>query len=521
MKKLVLVFIGLFLSLSFVHADNAEDISSLKEEIDQLRKKLQRLEKKLDEKAAEPSRLKGKLTDDEVEIARVENIPDDFSFARWFAAKKALNQRLKISGDLSIIAFHTDFDAFTDPDAVRPKDGRYKPKEYRNESGRARANEINDVYVDALRLNMDVDLHDMVSIHVGLLFEDGPNIPFTGINETNSGALWPFSTYFDYDLWGTPQAYSTIIPNQSNLVITGNDTENEDDLSLDEAYISIDVPRVPFLRAIVGKQYFPFGNYDSNFLLDTLPQSIGEARDTGVAFTLTPDHFPVSLSFFTYNGRYEKASDSKNSIDTWGVSLHSQFKSEKNRESDQSLTLGLGWINNLYNAMNSSKFSVLNDTYEDELPAINAFIDYRYRNIRLLAEMVRSFEAADDDDIRPRHFESGVYIVRGKEVGAISTGGDGGSEIGALNVELSYDLSLKDRFYTLAFKYEKGYDLDTINTIQDKWGMGIATEIYENTKLNLNYEEQNHWINPWISNLNGGRDQAKVKWLAIGLSVDF
>ncbi|WP_298039358.1 LbtU family siderophore porin [uncultured Desulfuromonas sp.] len=91
--------------------------------------------------------------------------------------------------------------------------------------------------------------------------------------------------------------------------------EDATDLEVDEAAVNLELG--PWSGRI-GRQYLPFGVYNSHFVSDPLTLELGETRETALLAGYGRDLFTVSA--FVFNGDAEKAG-AEDHIRDWGVSL--------------------------------------------------------------------------------------------------------------------------------------------------------------------------------------------------------
>lgn len=87
------------------------------------------------------------------------------------------------------------------------------------------------------------------------------------------------------------------------------------DVDVDEA--TIDLAQGPW-SARIGRQYLPFGVYNSHFISDPLTLALGETRETALLAGYSREHF--SLSAFVFNGDVDKIG-ADDRLSDWGASL--------------------------------------------------------------------------------------------------------------------------------------------------------------------------------------------------------
>ena len=99
----------------------------------------------------------------------------------------------------------------------------------------------------------------------------------------------------------------------SNIIVLFE--EDASALAVDEA--SIDLVQGPW-SARIGRQYLPFGVYNSHFISDPLTLALGETRETALLAGYSREH--LSLSAFLFNGDVDK-SNAGDHLGDWGASL--------------------------------------------------------------------------------------------------------------------------------------------------------------------------------------------------------
>lgn len=193
----------------------------------------------------------------------------------------------------------------------------------------------------------------------------------------------------------------------------------------------------------VGKQHFGFINDSEygNFINDSLTRQMGEIRDTGITLGHAGDGFDASV--FVFNGAGNE-DNGDNNIDTIGG--HISFSME---EEDMSWSIGAGYISNLGD-----------EDYSDEVAAYNLHGSFATGSLSVIAEYV---SASDEVNVA-------------------------GDEPSAFSLEAAYGMPLGDRDWTLSAKYEES-DEDG-DLAEEVLGLGVSTELHENTQLSINWENQ-------------------------------
>jgi hypothetical protein len=205
----------------------------------------------------------------------------------------------------------------------------------------------------------------------------------------------------------------------------------DDDTFVDEGFITISgTDAFPgFLTA--GRQYLPFGNYDSHFVSDPLTLELGETNEGAVVagFRLADDTLVMSAGLFKGDIRETGRDDT---IDSYVAAVSYQ--------PFEPVTLGLSYTSNL---LSSGAFSetAVSDTIADQVGGWSAFATVSFlERFKLIAEYTSAmdrFAAGEiyaDDDPRNRkpaawNLELGVSLLENLDA-AVGYGGsdDGGDE---------------------------------------------------------------------------------------------
>ena len=104
-----------------------------------------------------------------------------------------------------------------------------------------------------------------------------------------------------------------------NETVSGNISVlfEEDSSALDVDEATVDLAQGSW-SARVGRQYLPFGVYNSHFISDPLTLALGETRETALRAGYSREH--LALSAFVFNGDVDK-SGAEDHLGDWGASL--------------------------------------------------------------------------------------------------------------------------------------------------------------------------------------------------------
>ena len=194
----------------------------------------------------------------------------------------------------------------------------------------------------------------------------------------------------------------------------------EDDtepVEVDQGFIRLDgEDKLPlFLQA--GRQYVPFGYFESHFISDPLTLELGETRESSVVAGYSSDIFEFSLGVF--NGDVEETGENDDHIDGYVASATYTLPGEN----AVGLVAGVSYISNIGESDNLEGEDGIDvdadNTIDDHVPGVAAFISANYKE-KVFLEL--EYVTATDE------FEAGELAF------------DGGMEAqpSAYNVELTY-----------------------------------------------------------------------------------
>jgi hypothetical protein len=91
--------------------------------------------------------------------------------------------------------------------------------------------------------------------------------------------------------------------------------EPDADIEVDEGYIVLKNPEGIPVYAMAGRQYLPFGRFESHFISDPLTLELGEIQETSVVGGYANDIIDVFFGLF--NGEIDEISDGNDHINTY------------------------------------------------------------------------------------------------------------------------------------------------------------------------------------------------------------
>lgn len=204
----------------------------------------------------------------------------------------------------------------------------------------------------------------------------------------------------------------------------------DDDVFVDEGFISLTGGEAFPAYLIAGRQYIPFGDFDSQFVTDPNTLILGETNVGSVVVGYRLGGEMVDVSVGAFNGRVDKTGDD-NTIDSVVASIVAQ--------PFDALMIGASYTSNLASSDAFSEFVI--DPIDDLVGGWGAFVNFQFfERFKFIAEYVAAidhfnageiYDAADTQERQPSvwNVELGTEIVDRLEL-AVRYGGsdDGGAE---------------------------------------------------------------------------------------------
>lgn len=213
------------------------------------------------------------------------------------------------------------------------------------------------------------------------------------------------------------------------LVFLYEEGVNDDDIAIDEAIIAIKGGNNSPLYTNIGHQYVPFGRFESHFISDPGPLTLGETNDTAVVAGFANDIAEFSLGAFKGKVKETGKSDHINSA----VASVTLTKPDADQDG-LSLSCGISYLSNL----------ATSDSLEAETTASE------------VVDMVGGWSSFISLDYGDRFFFDAEYL-------------------GAVN-----DFAITDFSFT-----------DEENLSPEAWNLEVAARIYEKAELAFRYGGSN------------------------------
>jgi len=253
--------------------------------------------------------------------------------------------------------------------------------------------------------------------------------------------------------------------------------EDDTDLEVDLAYITIANPDVAPVFLTAGQIYVPFGAYETNLISDPLTLEIGETRETTVQLGFVYQGFGGSV--YAFNGDNKIDGDSR--LGSWGANL--LYGQERE---NLTWTVGAGYISDLGDS----------DTLQDSVA------DNRSARLDELIESGDPLAGTFNTDPTERtggwtaNFAViangfnliGEYLTASDDFDPASLGFNGqGAKPSAWNIELGYAFEIFGKESVVAAAYQGTDEAVALELPQERWMLGLSVGIFDNTALSLEY----------------------------------
>jgi hypothetical protein len=212
----------------------------------------------------------------------------------------------------------------------------------------------------------------------------------------------------------------------------------EDDLFMDEGFITLNGTEAFPVYLIAGRQYIPFGNFDSHFVTDPNTLILGETNEGAVVAGYRFGGEMLDISAGVFNGEIDE-SGKDDTIDGFVAAVTVQ--PVETLMFGASCTSNLASSDALSEAVQDVDSDGETDSLDDLVGGWSAFVTFRFLDgFKIIGEYVAAldhfnageiYDAADTEKRKPSawNVELGAAIVENVEVAACYGGADdGGTE---------------------------------------------------------------------------------------------
>ncbi|MEJ2038823.1 MAG: LbtU family siderophore porin [Desulfosarcinaceae bacterium] len=205
----------------------------------------------------------------------------------------------------------------------------------------------------------------------------------------------------------------------------------DDDIFLDEGFIMLTGPERFPAYLIAGRQYVPFGNYDTFFITDPNTLVLGETNEGAAVAGYRIGEELVDISVGVFNGRAQTEGDD-DTINSFVAAVTAQPL--------EGLNLGVSYTSNLAASNSFNDEVVDSDNLDSLVGAWSAFVTYEFlERFTLIGEYVGAIDnfkageiyAADDGNERKPaawNVELGAVLIDDLSVALRYGGSDDGGD---------------------------------------------------------------------------------------------
>ena len=253
---------------------------------------------------------------------------------------------------------------------------------------------------------------------------------------------------------------------QVNDWVNGNITflyeEDDSDLEVDVATITIaNADATPFFFA-GGQMYVPFGAYETNMIADPLTLEIGETRETAALVGFAQGGFYGTA--YVFNGDTDESGDDE--IDNFGA--NAGFSGEfDNGDFDVSVS----YINDIGDS-DALQDTIPGGIVDDEVAGFGVSAVANIGDFTLIGEYVT---ALDDFEFAELPFD-----------------GDG-AEPSAWNLEAGYNFALMGKDSTIAIAYQETDEALALELPEQRLSLALSVGIFDNTALTFEYAHDDNY----------------------------
>ncbi len=252
--------------------------------------------------------------------------------------------------------------------------------------------------------------------------------------------------------------------------------ETDTDVFVDEGFITLVGSESFPAYLIAGRQYIPFGNFDSHFLSDPMTLDLGETIEGAVVagYRFGGGMFDLSLGVFNGNGSAPKFNED---------STISNYMASFSGEPIEGLVFGAAYTSNIAAAGGLADNLTMdrdldgNADLNDYVGGWSAFVSYTFMNFKVIGEYVT---AADEFEVGEVFDANGIDTKK--------------KQPSAWNAEIGYAIT---DAWEVAGRYEASTDTDAdIGTgdgfAENRYGAVVNWGVFDATNLALEYMRANY-----------------------------
>lgn len=252
-----------------------------------------------------------------------------------------------------------------------------------------------------------------------------------------------------------------------HLLFLYEEGENDDNISVDEATITIANQSASPAYFSAGRMYVPFGNFESNMISDPLTLEIGETQESALQLGWQPEE-GIYGSIFVFNGNTDDGGGDK--ANHWGANAGLALGGE-----EQSLDLGVGFISSIGDS-DGLDLGVV----DDYAKGFSAHAIANFGPLALIGEYVGAMENVDGPQ----------------------------SKVQAYNLEAGYHFPMAGKEATFALGYQRTKEAEAFDLPKERKLATLSVDVYENTSVAVEWAREKGY--------DGSKDDIGTVQLATG-----
>jgi len=308
--------------------------------------------------------------------------------------------------------------------------------------------------------------------HQGLAAMINDHISFSGLIEVEASAGEDFEggNESDFELATVELGFDARASDwASGHVLVLYEEGGDDEVVIDEAFITLGKTEQLPLYLTAGRMYVPFGKFETNMISDPLTLEIGETRETALQLGFAAQGAYGSI--FAFNGdTNEGGGDSQ--IEQFGANLGYQYEQE-----GFSVDLGVSYMNSLGDSDGLSELLAEANLLEsDYVGGLDMYAIASLGPVSLIGEYISALDDFDGDNSQPMafHFETGyTFVLAGRE-STLAIAYQGSDDLAGVLPESRILATLSMEIFpatTLAVEYAHDEDYD-----EDEGGSGASAD---------------------------------------------
>jgi hypothetical protein len=291
----------------------------------------------------------------------------------------------------------------------------------------------------------------------------GDNVQFSGLVEIEGafGEGYDSRSYSDLTVATVELAIGAKLSKQVEAEVVLLYEQDETELDVDVATLSFDNIIGP-VDLLIGKQYLPFGRFETALVNDTLALEIAETNKTAAVFGLEQDGLTVGAYLF------DGSTDREKTVENWGVTT---------RYSQENVSVGADYISALSESdsftgqIEDLGLSPRDVDGDDGALSLSGSI-----GVDALTVIFEYLRAVDEATVNGQDFQPEAFQAE---------------------VDLTADMSGKE--FTFAFALQQSDDAAVIGLPETRISIGASTTIYENVGLGVEF-----WLDDDYGQNDGG-----------------